>query len=157
MIIRLTTMGDIPILAEYWYDRMALLSQKTKIIRLMPDAQAQWSQYLQTLLADNDAICFTAEFDSEVVGCMVGIIEANQAGLLPQNYARITDIVLDLHSPHRQQRTVNSLLTRLKLHFHEQGLSEMIVHVPISANIEQAFWSGLGITRHYQNTFWMEV
>lgn len=156
MIIRLTTIDDIPILAEYWYDRMALLSQKTKIIRLMSDAQIQWSLYLQTLLIDDNAICFTAEFDGEVVGCMLGVIEANQAGLLPETYGKISDIVLDLHSPHRQQRTVSSLLTRLKQHFQERGLSEMIVHVPISANIEQAFWNGLG-TRHYQNTFWMEL
>jgi hypothetical protein len=156
MIIRLTTIDDIPILAEYWYDRMALLSQKTKVIRLMPDAQARWAEYVQALLGNNRAICFTAEFDGEVVACMLGIIEENQAGLLPENYGKISNIVLDLHSPQHQQGTVNALLARLKQHFHEQGLSEMLVDVPISASIEQAFWDGLG-ARHYRNTFWMTI
>jgi hypothetical protein len=32
----------------------------------------------------------------------------------------------------------------------------MIVDVPISASIEQAFWDGLG-ARHYRNTFWMTI
>jgi len=32
----------------------------------------------------------------------------------------------------------------------------MMVQVPISAMIEQAFWDGLGM-KHYQNTFWIEI
>jgi hypothetical protein len=156
MIIRSTTHDDISILAEYWYDRVALLSQKTATIRLAPDAQAQWSQYAKSCLSDSNAISFTAEIDTEILGCMIGIVEANQAGLLPAYYGKINDIVLDLHSPQRQHGTVNALLTRLKQHFQERGLSEMIVHVPIVANIEQSFWSGLG-ARHYQNTFWMDT
>lgn len=156
MTIRLTTSDDIPILAEYWYDRMALLSQKTRTIRLMPDAQSQWSKYMQTLLHDDNTICFTAEIDGEILACMIGMLEANQAGLLPQYYGKVSDIVLDLHSPHRQQGTVNALLTRLKQHFQKRGLSEMIVTVPIYASIEQAFWRGLG-ARHYQDTFWINI
>ena len=156
MNIRVSAVDDLPILAEYWYDRMALLSQKTAMIRLMPDAQARWQKHAQSLLTNDDATCLTVELDGEILGCMFASIQANKVGLLPEFYGKISDIVLDLHSPHRQAGTVKALLQEMKQHFQTRDLSVMMVQVPLSATIEQAFWEGLG-AKHYQNTFWMEI
>lgn len=156
MIIRPAEKTDISLLAEFWYDQMALYSQKQTIIRLMPDALEQWQSYAQTIL-NHDTISFLViERDNEVLGAIIGHIEENEVGLLPRKYGVIDHLILDLHSPHKRKNSVNNLLFALKERLSQQNISHMMVRVPKYSLVEQGFWRGLGAS-DLDNSFWMDI
>ncbi len=156
MIIRPVQEVDIPLLAEFWYDQMALLSQKQSFIDLMPDAIEQWQNHAYAIMQDDMVSFLVIESMHEIIGSIIGRIEDNQAGLLPQKYGVIDQLILDLHSPHKRKSAVNSLLDALKNRFRQQNISHIIVRVPIYSLAEQGFWRGLGATQ-LNNSFWMEI
>src|SRR5690606_22896072 len=84
MIIRPVQEVDIPLLAEFWYDQMALLSQKQSFIGLMPDAIEQWRNYAYEIMQEELRNYRAVEIEQVIVGCMIERIEDNQAGLLTQ-------------------------------------------------------------------------
>ena len=156
MIIRPVQEDDISLLAEFWYDQMALLSQKQSFIRLMPDALEQWRRDAIAIMQD-DLRCFlVVVLEDDILGAIIGQIKTNKAGLLPRKYGVIDQLILDLHSPHKRKNAVNSLLDALKSYFHQQEISHMIVDVPVYSLVEQGFWRGLGATQ-LNNTFWMDI
>lgn len=156
MTVRPTTARDIPLLSEFWYDQMALRSQKQSAVRLMPDAQEQWQDYAIDLLLDELSIFLTAESNGDILGCAIGRIENNQVGLLPQQYGLIEQLVLDLHSPHKRKNAVSELLEALKSDFRQKDISHIMIRVPTYSPVEQAFWRGLGLV-HLEDTFWMDL
>ncbi|GAB5490264.1 MAG: hypothetical protein Phog2KO_04790 [Phototrophicaceae bacterium] len=156
MIIRPAEKTDISLLAEFWYDQMALYSQKQTIIRLMPDALEQWQSYAQAILEDDTIYFLVIERDNEALGAIIGHIANNDVGLLPQKYGVIDYLILDLHSPHKRKNAVNNLLSALKERFFQQNISHMMVRVPKYSLVEQGFWRGLGAS-DLDNSFWMDV
>lgn len=156
MTIRSVTANDIPLLAEYWYDQMALYSQKQAMMQLKPNADEVWQAYAQSLLHDTEVAFIANECKGELLGCIIGRITTNKIGLLPEKYGQVDDIILDLHSPHKQHNTVTELLAALKNYLFEKNIVHLIVHVPNHAPVEQAFWRGLGAT-HIEDTFWMNL
>jgi hypothetical protein len=154
MTIRPAKISDIPFLAEYWYDQMALRSQKTAAIRLAPDAIHQWEVYARDLLANETAIVFVAEHKGEILGGIVGQETKNMPGLLPEYFGLIVYVILDIHSPHMQQHTVGDLVNAIKEAFQAWGLKQCRITVAAQAPIEQGFWRGLGANL-FAEEFWM--
>ena len=156
MIIRPAENPDISLLAEFWYDQMALYSQKQNTTRLMPDALEQWQSYALAILEDEAVYFLVIEDNNEVLGAIIGHIENNGAGLLPQKYGVIDYLILDLHSPHKRKNSVNNLLSALKDRVSQENISHMMVRVPKYSLVEQGFWRGLGAS-DLDNSFWMDV
>ena len=156
MTVRPVNHFDISLLAEFWYDGMALRSQKQSAIRLMPDAIEHWEEYAAILLYDEEAIFRLVEIEGDVAGCIVGRVVDNQPGLLPRKYGIVEQLVLDLHSPGKQKNAVSELLNAVKNYFLKQDISYIMVRVPAYSPVEQGFWRGLGLT-HLEDTFWMET
>ncbi|MGJ3239946.1 MAG: hypothetical protein ACFE0Q_14640 [Anaerolineae bacterium] len=155
MTVRPTNPSDMPLLAEYWYDQIALYTQKHQHAQLLPDALIRWQAYAQQLLS-GDAIFLTIERDGDVFGCIIGRIINNQVGLAPLQIGCVEHIVLDLHSPHKRQYAVHDLLEALMLQFRARDIMRVIVRVPAYAPVEQAFWRGLGWA-HLEDTFGMDL
>lgn len=156
MTVRPVDVPDLDLLSEFWYDGMALRSQKQASIRLMPDAIDQWQIYAHSLFYDDEALFSLVEIDGDILGCIVGRVVDNQPGLLPLQYGIVEQLVLDLHSPHKRKNAVNELLEVLKTHFRQKDISHIMVAVPAYSPIEQGFWRGLGLT-HLEDTFWMDL
>lgn len=155
MNIRPIESEDIPLLTSFWYDQMALLSQKQSAFRLMPDAAKQWQEYAGSLLQSDDMICYVAELDN-VVGCLIGHVAQNEVGLLPQHYGCIDYLILDLHSRLKPKRTVKGLLDAFRQQLKQKNIAHLLVRVSTYSPVEQGFWRGLGLT-HIQDTFWMDL
>lgn len=156
MTVRLATPDDLPLLAEYWYDQVALRSQKHISVRLLPDAEARWQQYAHTLLQADHAQFLIAELEGDVLACAIGHIEPNEIGLYPPMIGRIDNIILDLHSPHKRKNAVTELLDALKQYYRQSDIQHIIVTVPTYSPVEQGFWRGLGL-HHIKDTFWMDL
>ncbi len=156
MTVRPVNHFDISTLAEFWYDGIALRSQKQSAIRLMPDAIEQWEEYAAILLYDEEATFLLVEIEGEILGCIVGRVADNQPGLLPRKYGIVEQLVLDLHSPHKRKNAVNELLEAIKNYFRQKDISHIMVRVPAYSPVEQGFWRGLGLT-HLEDTFWMDI
>jgi|GEM_PF-4149351 len=156
MTVRPVTVADIPLLAEFWYDGMALRSQKQTAIRLMPDAMTRWSAYAESLIDDSDVIFLAVELENDLPGCIIGRVEKNIPGVLPERYGLIEQVVIDMHNPHKRQNTITELLDALKADFRRKAISHIMVHVPVYSSVEQGFWRGMGL-KHVEDTFWMEL
>jgi len=147
---------DLTLLSEYWYDYLALQSQKQPAISLMPDAQQHWVQHIQTLLTDNKSTGFVAEREGECLGAIFGQIVPNSPGLFPVYIGHIDTLVIDMHSPYKRRNIVTALLDALKAEWIATGITLMQIRVPVYAPVEQSFWRGLGAS-HTQDTFWITL
>lgn len=156
MTIRSVQENDISLLAEFWYDQMALYTQKHVTMQLMPDAMERWKQYAQALIQGDTKVFKVVEVDGKVLGAIIGYINDNQIGLLPRKYGVIEQLILDLHSPHKRKNAVNDLLNAVNIHFRQHNISHISVRVPTYSLVEQGFWRGLGATQ-LDNSFWMEI
>lgn len=156
MTVRAVTFDDIPVLTEFWYDQMALASQKHPSIRLASDAEIQWRTYAESLVNDKNIAFLLAEIDNKIIACAIGRIQANNVGLHPKQIGIIEDIILDLHSPHKRKNAVTDLLKALKIYFRQMDIQYIMIHVPTFSLVEQGFWRGLGL-QHTHDTFWMDL
>lgn len=135
---------------------MALLSQKQATIKLLPHAIESWQAYAESCVSDVKIACFTAIHADDILGCIIGKMQGNVAGLYPPYYGQVTDLLLDLHSPHKHQRTATRLLSALRDYFINHQLTQMRVHVPVHATLEQNFWRSQHVV-HTDDTFWMTL
>jgi hypothetical protein len=156
MTIRPAELRDIPFLAEFWYDQMALRSQKTAGIRLAPDAIAQWEAYAREQLEDKTVIFLVTEREDEILGGIIGEVQKNAIGLLPERFGLIVYLIVDMHSPQLQQNTAGVLVQAVVERFREQGLKQCRIAVASQSLIEQGFWRGLGANL-LTETFWMAL
>jgi hypothetical protein len=156
MTIRPAKLSDIPFLAEFWYDQLALRSQKTAGIRLAPDAVAKWESYAREQLENESSLFLVAEGASEILGGIIGIVSKNEIGLLPEQFGLIVYLILDMHSPEIQQNTAGALVKAIKDYFRQQGLQQCRIAVASQSLIEQGFWRGLGANL-LTETFWMDL
>ena len=156
MTIRPAKLSDIPFLAEFWYDQMALRSQKTAGLRLAPDAIAAWEAYAREQVDSERSIFLVVEGESEILGGIIGIVSKNEIGLLPERFGLIVYLILDMHSPQIQQNTAGTLVKALKDLFRQQGLKQCRIAVASQSLIEQGFWRGLGANL-LTETFWMAL
>lgn len=148
--------ADIPILSEYWYDRMTLLMQTNPRIRLLPDARARWEVAAQRWLHDDTMIFLAGLADAEVAGGIVGKIEPNAPGLIPEQYARLVDFVIDVHTIHQQQGIGRVLLNAFREQVRRAGITRLSVQVMDGMAVEQAFWHGMG-AKSYAELVWIDV
>ncbi|MDQ7025976.1 MAG: GNAT family N-acetyltransferase [Anaerolineae bacterium] len=156
LTIRLAKNDDIPFLSEFWYDNMALLQQSNPRVRLLADARRCWEDAAQQFMALDEVIFFAAEIKGDVLGCIVGRIILNQAGLAPQWIGNIDWLILDLHSPHKQRGTGRALLQAMKDHFIDRHITQCQVSVSTQATVAQAFWLGVG-AKKTDDIFWMNL
>lgn len=156
LTIRALHIEDLPILAEYWYDHVALQAQKHAAIALMPDAEQHWIDAMQAHLQDAQTLAYIAALENEIVGGLIVTIVPNAPGLLPVSVGEIVAIVLDMHSPHKRHNIMSYLLDHASTDLAEQGITTLRVSVPAYAPVEQGFWRGLGAT-HITDTFWIAL
>jgi hypothetical protein len=156
MTIRPAKLSDIPFLAEFWYDQMALRSQKTAGIRLAPDAIASWENYAREQLENERSFFLVAEGEGEILGGIIGTMSKNEIGLLPEQFGLIVYLILDMHSTQIQQNTAGALVKAIKDTFRQQELKQCRIAVASQSLIEQGFWRGLGANL-LTETFWMDL
>ena len=147
---------DSHLLSEYWYDNMALAQQNNPRIRLLPDARRWWEDAVRQLIHTNAAVFLVAEVEGEVLGCIIGRITPNQPGLAPQLIGIIEWLILDLHTPHKQQGTGRALLQATKDYFIERNITQLWVSVSVQDTVAQAFWLAVG-AKKTDELYWMKI
>jgi ribosomal protein S18 acetylase RimI-like enzyme len=147
---------DIVLLSEYWYDNMALAQQNNPRIRLLPDARRRWENAVRHFIHTNESVFLVAEVEGEVLGCIIGRITHNQAGLAPEFMGIIEWLILDLHTLHKQQGTGRALLQAAKDYFIERNISQLQVSVSVQDTVAQAFWLAVG-AKKTDEFYWMNL
>ena len=158
MLIRPVATDDITLLSEFWYDNMALLQQTNPRVRLLPTARAEWEAFATRSIADATVIFLAAEDDAsaDVLGCIHAMPTANAVGLAPARIGRVGQIVLDIHSPHKQRRTGHHLWQAVKSTFAEMAITHVRIEATLTAPVMQAFWRGVGAVPT-DNIFWITL
>jgi L-amino acid N-acyltransferase YncA len=149
VIVRPATVHDISAMAEVWYEKMILQNQAERRIRLLPDGRARWMSAVRTWLDHGQYCLLVAVRTGEIIGYIIGRVEANSPGLMPEYLGAVVDLGVDIHS--YQGGLGQMLLQRLKPWFDEQGVETFIVYTAHRQPVEQAFWRALGATT------WMEI
>lgn len=147
--VRPAQADDIPLLADYWYDKMVLVQQFNPRVQLLPDAQVQWQQAAQRWLQDATLHFLVATpaddlSSNAVTGAMVGYAGANSPGLAPVTIGIIAQFVVDIHSPQVRQGIGRVLLQALRERFQADGITQIRVHTPPHLPVENAFWHAQG-------------
>jgi ribosomal protein S18 acetylase RimI-like enzyme len=144
VIIRPAVAADIPKTAVLWHEKIILQQQSDSRLKLLPDASTRWTAAAAEWLTNDRCRMNVALRNDEIVGYIVGWIQANQPGLLPERLGVITDIAVGVHS--YQSGLGRLLLESVRAWFREQGINQLIAHVPSRQPVEQAFWRASGAT-----------
>ena len=148
---------DIPQLAEYWYDNAVLFQQMQPGVMLAPDAISQWQQAAEGWLLAEDVIFLTGLTENGyIVGGIIAAICPNHPGFAPDQYARLLEIVLDIHTPHTQGGTGGILLDALRNALVDREITRLEVMAPVQIAVQQAFWRSAGAKRIH-DTFWLKL
>lgn len=144
VIIRPANAADISKMVMLWHEKIILQQQSDRRLQLLPDARERWSTAAGDWLANPCCRMNVALREDEIVGYIIGWIQAGTPGLAPERIGAITDITVGVHS--YQSGLGKLLLESLRSWFCEQGTTQLIAHVPRRQPVEQAFWRALGAT-----------
>lgn len=136
--VRAATTSDLPDLSRLWHEKMVIYQQLDRRVVLAPDAGARWSAAAADWLSDANCSFLLAVLDDEIVGYIIGWLQPASPGLLPENIGVVTDLAVDAHRPRGGVGGV--LFAALREWFIQQGVDQIITHVPARAAVEQAFW-----------------
>jgi hypothetical protein len=140
--IRRAIETDIPELSRLWYEKRTMQQQFDRRLTLAADGRAAWERSAMSWLADVSCAIFVGLGDGGLLGYVIGRVQLNPPGLLPEKIGVITDTALDAHQ--YQGGLGRSLVKAMRGWFAEQQIENVIVHVPHRHAVEQAFWRSLG-------------
>ncbi|HEX2906639.1 MAG TPA: GNAT family N-acetyltransferase [Phototrophicaceae bacterium] len=144
MSLRLATAADIPALSRLWHEKMILQQQFDRRLSLNADAVAAWEQGVVGWLGDERCAIYVGGDETDVFGYIIGWIQANPPGVLPEQLGAITDLTLDAH---RYQGGLGRMLVgALRGWFAERGVMQLVAYVPARHAVGQAFWRSLDAT-----------
>lgn len=143
--LRPTSLADLPVLAEFWYDKMALLQATYAGVRLAPDARQVWRAHYTDALAHPNLLTVTACVGERIQGALLVRTLANEAGLLPAHYALVEHLLFDLHAPRAQDALAKRLFEACRIGLMTTGITEVRVRLAGALAVEQAFWLSLGM------------
>ncbi len=150
--------GDLSTLAEYWYDRMALI-QQNRPLRVSASAQADWQGQAQAWLSQAKVFwVVTSQDESDLLGGACVSIDMLEAGAERAElaYGRLLAWVLDLHVPHKQQGAGKRLLASLQMALSARGIQRLCLSEAPSLAVEQAFWLSRGLRQKADGCCWLE-
>ncbi|MCY4062311.1 MAG: GNAT family N-acetyltransferase [Chloroflexi bacterium] len=142
MQIRLAQMSDLPAAAQLWFDRITLLQQTDRRIKLLPDARENWSAAAARWTGDERTRFWVAEDGGALVGFTVVRLASGAPGLQPQRRGLLLEMVVDLHETHRG--LADQLLDHARRWLAAMGAGEIEVDVPARYPVETAFWRAQG-------------
>lgn len=152
VIIHTATFHDIPAMADLWYEKMVLHGQTDSRVRLLADGRERWSAAVAGWLSDTCCQVYVAEREGEVVGYIIGQVRDNLPGMQPERIGAVTDMTIGAHS--YQSGLGRVLLHPLEQWFCEQGIEQIVAHVPRRLPVEQAFWRALG-AQEWVDVMWL--
>jgi len=127
---------DLPTLAEYWYDRMALRQQAVGGVDLDADAASAWQAEAALWLQDARVMGLVIALGDEVLGGAWARMQGDSALLLAW--------VLDLHLRPGLSGAGQRLLADVGLLLHQQGVRGLLLPNPQGLAVEEAFWRAVG-------------
>ncbi len=154
LIIQPAAAHDIPGMALLWHEKLTIQQQTDRRYQLAPGGEAAWSRAAAAWLQDSQYRILVAKREYEVVGYLIGCVQAGPPGLLPAQVGVVTDMAVGAHS--YQSGLGRQMLDPLRAWFHEQGLTHFIVYAPHRQPVEQAFWRAMGATV-MTDILWMKL
>lgn len=150
--IRPARSADIPALAVLWYEKRVIQSQSDRRFRVQSQGVKDWSAALESWLADPGCYVLVAQGEDELFGYIIGWVQPNPPGIVPDKVGAVTELVVGAHS--YQNGLGRVLLQPLREWFQQQGINQMVAYVHHRQPIEQAFWRALGATE-WIDLMWM--
>jgi len=129
-------MDDIPTLAEYGYDRMALRQQVIGGPGLDAQALRAWQAEAIRWLGDEQALFLVVALGDEVLGGACARLENGSARLLAW--------VLDLHLRPGLSGAGQRLLADMLVALRVRGVCRLCLPNPQGLAVEEAFWRAVG-------------
>jgi GNAT superfamily N-acetyltransferase len=153
-MIRIAKLVDVSAMALLWHERLTLQQQTDRRYQIAPDGLARWSAAVSDWLEDDQYIVYVAEFDSRIVGYIIGCVQASPPGVLPDRVGTILEIAIGAHSD--QRGLGRQLLEPVRTWFWGCGVTHLIAYVPHRQPVEQAFWRALGASELI-DMMWMKL
>lgn len=153
LTIRRAETNDIPELSRLWYEKRTVQQQFDRRLTLAADGRTAWEHAAASWLTDAGCAIFVGSYDAGLLGYVIGWVQPNPPGLLPEKIGVITDMALDSHQ--YQGGLGRSLVKAARGWFAGQGVENVIVNVPYRHAVEQAFWRSLG-AREWVDVMWLK-
>ena len=142
MQIRLAKSSDVRSAAQLWFDRITLLQQTDRRIKLLPDAREHWSAAATRWTSDERTRFWVAEHRGTLVGFAVVQFAPGEPGMQPHRRGLLLEMVVDLHETHRG--LTDQLLDCARRWLAARGAGEIVVDVPARYPVEAAYWRAKG-------------
>ncbi len=146
--------ADLDGLSLIWQETAETLSRLDIRYRVAPDGAAQWRAAFLKALDDPNRCCIVAVRRGTVIGYMIGAVQPNAPGLLPEQIGMVIEMAVDSHG--RGGRIGTGMFDLLSAWFREQGIQNVELRVPYRNAIAQAFWRAIGATQLYDH-MWLKL
>lgn len=142
--IRNASLEDIPELAVFWYDQIALALQKHQVMGLAPDAVEKWAAEATATLYDPAFVFLAAESQSTLIGGLMARIHSPASYFAGETVCEIYHVIVDLHTPHQSRGIGRLLVEELRQQMRTRGIMHITVHTPANSVFDDALWLALG-------------
>ncbi len=152
--VRLATLSDLSTLADIWYENKVLNQQSDAGLVLVSGAKECWSEEAHQWVDNPRCRLWVAIRDTVMLGYIVAWQQDMPPGFSPPTVGCITEMALDLHTP--SAGAGQALLSAARDWLIDQGIRNMIAHVPHRQPVQQAFWRGQG-ARDWVDLMWLKL
>ena len=101
MQIRLAKSSDVRSAAQLWFDRITLLQQTDRRIKLLPDAREHWSAAATRWTSDDADKILGVNIAGHLLASPSSIFAPGEPGMQPHRRGLLLEMVVDLHETHR--------------------------------------------------------
>lgn len=146
--VRQANANDIEELLRLWKERSEVY---LKDPRIKQNAET-WREAVADWMSREDVRVLVADRDGQLIGYVIGWVQANLPKLTPSHYGLIQELSVDGHC--KQGGVGTALVAELKSWFKSKDLKHIEVRVPHLQAIEQAFWRASGASDYYDHMWY---
>jgi len=152
--IRSALAADADGLLPIWQETVETMTRLDSRYRIAANGAERWRASFVAGLSDPDRHTALILRGDKPIGYMVGTVQANAPGLLPEMIGVIVELSVDSHGQGGGVGT--QLFATLSDWFKTRGVSHIELRVPSRNPIAQAFWRALGATSLYDQ-LWIKL
>lgn len=146
--------ADLDGLTAIWQETAETLSKLDSRYRIAPNGADRWGAAFLNGLDDPDRCSIVALRRGTLIGYMIGVVQPNLPGLLPEQIGIVSELAVDSHG--RGGGIGTGMFDLLSAWFKARGIGQVEVRVASRNAIAQAFWRAMGATQLYDQ-LWIKV
>lgn len=154
IVIRQAIRKDLDAIGDLWVELMSFHARLDERFGIPPQGRSSYIRHTYQAIRDHNYRVLVAEYDSQLVGYIIGYIAQNPPIFPQPHYGFIADICVTYHA--RRKGVGEALVKSVLEWFHARGMDSVQLNVAHHNPLSQAFWRRMGCT-DYIDHMWIHL